>query len=404
MFGSKKPRKKFFTFRVRFFFYVVFALTVTSLISFILIHDDLVEKRRPILPVAVFNNIVITNSDPLLEEIKRDLNLYYFQNLTPEEMEDNMRKGMVEHTHKYCYYIEKDDAAYPKKVIGALIASRSGHYIVRYVAPNSPAEFAGLREGDEIVSINNKNITHIKDAFSQEDYFELDKIVLGIIRNKNILNITLQKKAFSMPSVIYKKLDNFLYIQIRNFGKQTGKEFADCIDQFPNTKGYVIDLRNNPGGSVNVCKFITSYFLPPGKPLFIEKIKNSSPYTHLSFVKESCTNKPLVILINENSYSASEIFAAVLQYYKRALVVGEQSGGKGIAQLVVELSNGDSLHIPNSYLFLPDGTTWNENGVVPDYEVASGLPIWTFSNILPQNDPQLKKALNLLKIQTKKLK
>lgn len=400
MYSPKRPRKELFTFKVRFFFYVFFASILASLLFVALVHDDQVEKRRPILPVTILPNVVITSDDPLLKEIKRNLNLFYFQTITPDEMEDNMRKGLVGQTHKYCYYIEKDGGS--RKTMGALLTLRSGHYFIRYVAPNSPAKLAGLREGDEIISVDDQNITHVKDVFSQESYLALDKVTLGIKRNNKISFVTLHKKELAMPSVICKKINDFLYIQIRSFETNTGEEFLKCIGQFPDAKGYVIDLRNNPGGSLRSCKFIASYFLPYGKMLFIQKYKDSSQYAHISFVEENCTDKPLVILINSNSYSASEVVSAVLQYHKRALVVGEQSGGKGISQTVVELSNGDSLHIPNSYIFLPDGTTWNENGVVPNYEVAPGLPVWTFGDVLPQNDPQLKKALYLLRTKAKK--
>ncbi len=397
----KRPRKGFFTFKVRLVFYVLFALALASLIIVVFIHDSRIEKRRPVLPVTILPNVVITNSDPLLEEIKRNLNLFYFQTITPDEMEDNMRKGMVEQLHEYCYYVEKDDGR-PRKTIGALLAVRSGHYFVRYVAPDSPAKIAGIREGDEIISVDDQEITHRKDVFDEESYLASDKVILGIVRNNKTFYIISNKKELAMPSVICKKIDGFLYIQIRSFKTNTGEEFIKCIGQFSNVRGYVIDLRDNPGGSAKACKFIASYFLPPEKILYIQNFRNLPQSTSVSFVKEGCTDKPLVILINGNSYSASEVVSAVLQYHKRALIVGEQSGGKGISQIPVELSNGDSLSIPNSYLFLPDGTTWNENGVVPDYEIAPGLPVWTFGDILPQNDSQLKKAISLLKAQTKK--
>ena len=368
------------------------SIAIAYTLGTFLFHDELNSLKASINKTF--------NRDPLLEEIKQNLKENYLEPLSDEQIEENIRKGLVSQTHRFCYYEKRDQEYFdsPKKV-GAFIVFRSGHYYIQYIIPGSCAEKSFLQEGDEIIRIDDNLILHTKNALRILDspkYLQQDQTIWWILRNNSLMVVPLKKTECTQPTVLYKKFDNILYIKIMSFDPSTYDEFYKIISDNSSSDGYVLDVRNNPGGLLRVLDQIISYFLPRKVPLFQLEHRDWEQLVSSQPNDGSCLKKPLVVLINGNSWSASEVLAAVLQYHKRAAVVGTQSGGKGVGQSVIHLSNGDSLYIPSAYIYLPDHTTWDQNGVIPDYEIEGGLSILTFGDIVPEKDPQLKKALEIL--------
>jgi len=293
----------------------------------------------------------------------------------------------------------QDDISGSFEGIGAEIGIRQG--ILTIIAPlkGTPAEKAGLKAGDKILKIDDTLTADLTldEAVNLIRGQKNTEVILMIARTdwEEAKEISIIRNTIDIPILEYEiKGDNIAYIQIYNFTSNLDDKFLEVVRKImaQQPKGLVLDLRNNPGGYLEIAVEIASYFLEKGDIVVIEDYGNDQQENHYSHGYRFLENYPTVVLINEGSASASEILAGALRDNAGVEIVGQKSFGKGSIQTLSELKGGASLKVTIAKWLTPSGVSIQENGISPDYEVDI-----TEEDIENLNDPQLDKALELLK-------
>lgn len=284
------------------------------------------------------------------------------------------------------------------KGIGIQIATREGKLVVIAPIEDSPAEKAGLIADDEILEIDGvstKGIT-IDKAADKIRGEEGTTVTLLVKRKDQIKTYTIARKEIELKAVSVKvpndvKLaDDIGYIRLSSFiSKNAGKEFENVLMQYKNKKGYIIDLRSNPGGLLTNAIYIANLLLPRG--IIVSTVDRDGYKETERSCGMSMTNKPLVVLINKGSASASEILSGALKDNKRAVIVGEKSFGKGLVQEINRLPNNSGVNITIQKYLTPNGTDINKKGIEPDITVEI-----SDDDVKNKDDKQLKKANEVL--------
>ena len=223
------------------------------------------------------------------------------------------------------------------------------------------------------------------------------------IRRKNVkkpLEFKIVRKIIEIKSVnskVISKERNIGYLRLKSFNENSDSQFLKSIKKFEknqNIKGYVVDLRNNPGGLLTQAINITDIFLNDGEIVSTKGRKISETRKFFAKKGDEINGKPLIVLINNGSASAAEIFTGALKEHKRAIILGENSYGKGSVQSIIPLRNGGGMRLTISKYYLPSGKSISEVGVTPDIlveEVDDNFKIDT------EKDNQLNYAIKLLK-------
>lgn len=284
------------------------------------------------------------------------------------------------------------------KGIGVQIATKDGKLMVIAPIEDSPAEKAGLVAEDEILEINGvstKGIT-IDKAADKIRGEEGTNVTLLIKRKNEIKTYTIARKEIELKAVSTKipnnvKLsDDIGYIRLSSFiSKNAGKEFENILLQDKNKKGFIIDLRSNPGGLLTNAIYISSLLLPRG--VIVSTVDRDGYKETQKASGYPVTNKPIVVLINKGSASASEIMSGALKDNKRAVLLGEKSFGKGLVQEINKLPNNSGVNITIQKYLTPNGTDINKKGIEPDITVTL-----SDDDIKNKDDKQLKKANEVL--------
>lgn len=314
------------------------------------------------------------------------------------------------------YYTDTEFKAFMQKIeesytgIGVVIAAdeKSGKICVLYALENSPADEAGIVGGEYIVSVDGEKFDAqtVDECISKiKDGKDGTSVKVTFERDGEQFEKDLERREIMENSVSGEMFENNIgYLHISNFntdhnssGIGTYEQFTKRIEELKEQgmEKLIIDLRNNPGGVLSVACNIADYILPEGIITYtIDKTGKKVEYK--SDKKE--LNIPIVVLINKNSASASEVLTGALKDYGRATVVGEKSYGKGIVQSVFTFSDGSGLSMTVSKYYTPSGECIHEKGINPDYTVElpekySGYSVF----LLPHDeDTQLKKAIELL--------
>ena len=286
--------------------------------------------------------------------------------------------------------------------LGIEIGMEAG--VVKVISPidDTPAEKAGIKAGDFIVKIG-------KEQVQGKSLMEAVKLMRGpvdssielTIRRKNVkkpLNFTIIRKVIEVRSVsskIISKEENIGYVRIKSFNENSDNQFLKSIKKFEKNskiKGYVIDLRNNPGGLLNQAINITDFFLDDGEIVSTKGRNISETRKFFARKGDEINGKPIVVLINNGSASASEIFAGALKDHKRAIILGENSYGKGSVQSIIPLKNGGGMRLTISKYYLPSGKSISEVGVTPDIIVEEKGEEFKINS---EKDNQLNYAIKL---------
>ncbi len=273
---------------------------------------------------------------------------------------------------------------------------------VQDVAPDSPAALAGILPGGELQAVDGQSVagldtTQVKELV-QTGIAE-GEVVLSILENGVVNEYTLAGGVIQVDPVRYEMMDGIGYIKVKNFDDRSAEQLiAACTELMEQgAAGLVFDLRFNPGGQLDELLPALDYLLPEGD-LFLSKVKGGEMEAERSDAR--CIEIPMAVLVNGESYSAAEFFAAALQEYDWATVVGEQTTGKGYAQRTIMLSDGSAVHISAKEYFTPKGVSLAGVGITPDVQVTIEEEPWTllyYDMLLPEEDPQLQAALGALK-------
>lgn len=261
------------------------------------------------------------------------------------------------------------------------------------IMENSPGQKAGLQEGDEILAVDGVPITQM--AFDEVAAHVRGQagtdVVLTIMRDNANQDITITRDNIKLKTVGHKMLDNNIgYIQIVSFSEDTANEFNEAYNDLKNQgmKALVLDLRNNPGGLLTTCVEIAKKLVPKGEIVsIVDKQGNKETYSSSLEAPEY----PLVVLINKNSASASEILSGAIQDTKAGTIIGNTSYGKGSVQTILPMFEDDAVKLTIAKYYTPSGRSIDGTGITPDIEIN-----------LDENatsDTQLDKALEILKAQ-----
>ena len=284
--------------------------------------------------------------------------------------------------------------------IGVNIYSNAGKIEIFNVMPSTPADFAQLKQGDIITAIDGKdtNGMNVSEVAALVRGPENSVVELTIMRDGKKLTKTLKRKEIKIKSVKSSILDNHIgYIQILSFmSGSTPNEFVEALENTKNTDSLILDLRGNTGGLLDNAVFIADIFIKSGT--IVDIIYRDGYKKSIKAQDEMIPlDKPIVVLVNGASASASEILSGALKDYHRATLVGRKTFGKGLVQKVVPLPNRTGVNITIARYLTPKGTDINELGIKPDVEIGNDFDILIDS----KHDIQLEKAKDILNDKTR---
>ncbi len=343
----------------------------------------------------------------VLEIIKQD----YVDDVNQVDIMDSAINGLLQSLDPYSAYMSpksfegmQTDTKGEFGGLGIEIGMESG--VVKVISPidDTPAANAGIKAGDYIVKINDEQV----QGKTLTEAIELMRGTIGssiklTVRRKNVRNaleFKITRAIIEVKSVEAKLIGNkkeIGYLRLKSFNENSDEQLFKNINSFEkNNKlvGYILDLRNNPGGLLTQAINITDFFLDEGEIVSTKGRKITETRRFFSKKGDNIDGKPLIVLINNGSASAAEIVSGALKDHKRAIILGENSYGKGSVQSIVPLKNGGGLRLTISKYYLPSGKSISEVGVSPDIfveEVGNDFKINT------DTDNQLKYAVDLLK-------
>jgi len=283
--------------------------------------------------------------------------------------------------------------------IGAEIGMKNERLTIISPLPESPAEKAGIKAQDKVLSINDRDTTGI----SLDEAVKLIKgekgteVVLTVARGEKpeILDITIIRDTIDIKSVrLEMKDNNIAYIKLTHFNGDTGSEFQTLVNEIltKSPKGIILDMRNNAGGYLEIAIEVAGYWVKNGDIVVKESYADiDSDKNYIAHGNEQFSSIPTVVLVNGGSASASEIVAGAVQDFELGQIVGETSFGKGSVQELEQLSDGSSVKITVARWLTPLGRSIEEKGITPDLEIE--LTEEDYNNDI---DPQLNKALEIL--------
>jgi carboxyl-terminal processing protease len=287
--------------------------------------------------------------------------------------------------------------------IGIYLSFTTGYPVVTGTVPGSPAARAGVQAGDQIVKVGDKDMKGVTadQATTLIQGADGTKVTLEISRAGQTLSVTITRAEIHVPTVRSTEIGSrVLYVRIYQFGTDTSSEFAAALSSgLPGKTGVVLDLRGDPGGFISAADAVISQFVASGET-FELRDRSGSVERHTVSGQHAAPTIPLVVLVDANSASASEIVAGSLQVHQRAKLVGTVTFGKGSVQQDFELADGADIHLTVKRWYLPNGQTIDHKGLTPDVPVTLAAPTDAFDvTALSQGyakDAQLNTALALL--------
>ena len=373
-----------------------------------------------ILFLSIFININYLhskNSDELYEkidlfgEVLEKIKKEYVDEVDQADIMDSAINGLLQSLDPYSAYMSpksfkgmQTDTKGEFGGLGIEIGMESG--VVKVISPidDTPAANAGIKAGDYIVRIDGKQV----QGKSLTEAVELMRGPIGsdiklTVRRKNkkkALEFKITRAIIEVKSVDAKIIgtkDKIGYLRLKSFNENSDEQLFKNINNFERDNslvGYILDLRNNPGGLLNQAISVTDFFLNDGEIVSTKGRKISETRRFFSKKGDGIKGKPLIVLINTGSASAAEIVSGALKDHKRAIILGERSYGKGSVQSILPLKNGGGLRLTISKYYLPSGRSISEVGVLPDIFVEE---VGSEFKINSDTDNQLKYAINLLK-------
>jgi carboxyl-terminal processing protease len=285
--------------------------------------------------------------------------------------------------------------------IGAEIdLNENGTVIVVTPLKDSPAEKAGLRAADLILEIDG---TSTKGMTTDEAVGQIrgelgEPVVLSVARENELLEITIVRAEIQVPTLSYElvgDIEQFAHIYLSSFNENAASAFAKALrdSQSDNVKGIIIDLRFNPGGFLEVANNLAGWFIGNGEVVVTERFRVGKDHEFRSRGTGEFSDFPVVILINEGSASASEIFAGALRDHNDVPLIGKTTFGKGTVQELVRLSDNSSLKITIAEWEMPAGEILTKDGITPDFEVELDIDRLEAEGV----DSQLEEAIDILR-------
>lgn len=346
-----------------------------------------------------------------LVELAEYIDKYFVDDADMTALEDAAASAMVEATgDRWSYYVpaseyaglmESSENAYVGVGITiSMTEDESGLEIVD-VAEGGPADLAGVKVHDILVSVEGQNCAElgVEGARNLVRGQAGTDVNMTFIRDGEQFDLAITRKAVEVPVATYEMLDSgYGFIEIVNFNQRCAQETSEAIVNLmaSGAKGIIFDVRFNPGGHVSELVALLDYILPEG-PLF-----RSESYDGTTSVEESDEthiNIPMAVLVNGDSYSAAEFFAAALQEYEYAEIVGQNTSGKGHYQQTFRLSDGSAVAISTGKYYTPNGVNLEGVGITPDVIVDMDEDTYAalyYGELSIDEDPQVQAAISAL--------
>ena len=351
----------------------------------------------------------IYNKIDLFGEVLEKINKEYVDEINQSEGMDSAINGLLQSLDPYSAYMSPEifnemqtETSGEFGGLGIEVGMESG--VVKVISPidDTPASKAGIKAGDYIVKIDNiqvqgKSLSEAVDLMRGSVGSEIE-LTVRRRGEKKALTFKIVREIIQIKSVKAELLEkNIGYIRLTSFNENSGKQIKKEIQKFEknnNAKSYILDLRNNPGGLLSQAIKISDFFLDNGEIVSTKSRKKSENKKWFANKGDLTNGKTLVVLINYGSASASEIVAGALKNHKRAILLGENSYGKGSVQSIIPLKNKGAIRLTVAKYYLPSGESISEVGVSPDIEISEESDNF---KIKTKTDNQLNYAIKLLK-------
>ncbi len=373
-------------------------------------------KKYFILLIFLFNFTEIVSSNEndiykkidLFGEVLEKINKEYVDEINPSDSMDSAIDGLLQSLDPYSSYMSPEifsemqtETSGKFGGLGIEVSMESG--VVKVISPidDTPASRAGIKAGDYIVKINNIQV----QGKSLSEAVDLMRgpvgsgIELTIRRRgeKKALNFNIIRQIIEVRSVKADLLEeNIGYIRLTSFNENSGKQIKKEIKNLEKNKkikAYILDLRNNPGGLLSQAVKISDFFLDNGEIVSTKSRKKSENRKWFANEGDLINGKTLLVLINYGSASAAEIVAGALQDHKRAVLLGENSYGKGSVQSIIPLKNNGAIRLTVAKYYLPSGKSISKIGISPDIEINEETDNF---RIKTKTDNQLNYAIKLV--------
>ena len=367
-----------------------------------------------VILLNISNKVYSQNIDKLYEkidlfaEVLEKIQNEYVEEVDQAEIIDSAINGALQSLDPFSAYMNpkvfeesQSETSGEFGGLGIEVSMESGVIIVIAPIDDTPASKAGIKAGDYIVKINGEQVQGktLMEAVNLMRGPVGTSIEITVrrkgLRKAKIFKIT--REIIEIKSVISKIVDNKVgYLRLRAFNANSSSQLKKEISKIEKNKklvGYILDLRNNPGGLLSQAVIISDFFLNDGEIVSTKGRKKRENRKFFAKKGDKIDGKPLIVLINNGSASASEIVAGALQDQKRAILLGETTFGKGSVQSIIPLKNRGAIRLTISKYYLPSGKSISEVGVVPDIKVEEEDEEFSINTI---TDNQLNYAIKLL--------
>ncbi len=354
------------------------------------------------------NTDELYNKIDLFSEVLERIQNEYVEEIDQAEAMDSAINGLLQSLDPYSSYMnqktwEESETETSGEFggLGIEVSMESG--VVKVITPidDTPASRAGVKAGDYIIKINGEQVLGktLMEAVNLMRGPVGTSIEITIrrkgLKKAKIFKIT--REIIEIKSVISKLIDNKVgYLRLRAFNNNSSDQLKKEISKIEKNKklvGYILDIRNNPGGLLTQAIEISNFFLDDGEIVSTKGRKNKENRKFFAKKGDKIKGKPLIVLINNGSASASEIVAGALQDQKRAVLLGEATFGKGSVQTIIPLKNRGALRLTVSKYYLPSGKSISDVGVIPDIKVEEKGEEFSINTT---TDNQLNYAIKLL--------
>ena len=372
-------------------------IIIIFLFSFLILNKSFAETEK-----NIYEKI------DLFSEVLNKIDKEYVESVNQSDAMDAAINGVLQSLDPYSAYMSPEvfndmQTETSGKFGGLGIEVGMEHGVVKVISPidNSPASRVGVKAGDYIVKINDiqvqgKSLTEAVEIMRGPVGSDI-KITVRRRGVKKAIIFKITREIIKIESVKSKYIDKSVgYLRLTSFNENSGDQIKDKIKEFnkkKDIKGYILDLRNNPGGLLSQAIKIADFFLENGEIVSTKSRKISENRRWFAKKGDLIKGKTLIVLINEGSASASEIVAGALKDHKRAILVGENSYGKGSVQSIIPLKNKGAIRLTISKYYLPSGKSISEVGVTPDIEVEESSDDFVINT---DTDNQLNFAVKLL--------
>lgn len=363
---------------------------------------------------GIISSIISGEDDNLttsLKNIEKIMEKYFLYDIDEQKVIDGAIDGYISALNdEYTEYIPAEQMEeYTENITGNYVGV--GIYMLENKEQNrievlspiveSPAAEAGILPGDIIFSVNGVEYTgeQIDEASNEIKGPEGTTVKLVILRGEEKIEFEITRKKINTNPVISKKLDNNIgYLEITSFDEGTAEDFKSKFENLKNEgiTSLIIDLRNNGGGIVDEALQIADYIVPKGKDLLITVDKNQNEKIEKA-EQDPIIDMPIVVLVNENTASSSEILAGALKDLEEATIVGTTTYGKGVIQQVISLRTGAGIKVTVEEYYTPNRNKINGVGIEPDEKVELPETVESPLLVTDEEDTQLQKAIEILK-------